>query len=266
VEEWTVNRTLVNLAIDTLAALLFLAMLATGYVLRFPLPPGTNKSLMLWGLTRHQWGDVHFWIGLGMLGVVLGHLVLHWPWVVSVIGRHLRLTGGNRKPLLLSGVITLGVAVGALTLFAQAAHRGVTAPGRPMPGVCPPEDALGDDTGGGEVAPAQVRAEEGAAPEFWRDVYPALERACLSCHGPGKARGEFRIDRRLDYFGKGGAPPLVVPGQAGESPLIEIVAGARADMPLANRHKLPPQQVGLLKAWIDAGARWAPRPDEHQPH
>jgi hypothetical protein len=38
-----------NLVVDLVAAVLMVAMMATGYILRFPLPPGTNNSLSLWG-------------------------------------------------------------------------------------------------------------------------------------------------------------------------------------------------------------------------
>jgi len=51
------NKATLNLIIDVAAAILFLAMIVTGFILRFPLPPGTNKSLMLWSLTRHEWGN-----------------------------------------------------------------------------------------------------------------------------------------------------------------------------------------------------------------
>ena len=42
------NRTFRNLIVDLAAAFLFLGMMATGYILRFPLPPGTNKVMTLW--------------------------------------------------------------------------------------------------------------------------------------------------------------------------------------------------------------------------
>jgi hypothetical protein len=78
-----------NLFIDLFAAALMVGMAATGYILRFPLPPGTNKSLCLWGLSRHQWGDVHFWIGLALVTVILLHIVLHWQWLVITMRRKL---------------------------------------------------------------------------------------------------------------------------------------------------------------------------------
>lgn len=81
------KRILDNLHIDLIAAALLVAMVATGYILRFPLPPGTNKSLSLWGLTRHQWGAVHFGISLGLLVLVVVHVCLHWQWIVVSVKR-----------------------------------------------------------------------------------------------------------------------------------------------------------------------------------
>ena len=76
-----------NLLVDLIAAALMIGMLATGYILRFPLPPGSNKDLPLWGLARHQWGDVHFWISLGLIAVILLHLCLHWQSMPLTFGQ-----------------------------------------------------------------------------------------------------------------------------------------------------------------------------------
>ena len=89
-----ISRTSVNLLVDLAAAALFLGMMATGYILWFTLPPGTNKSLSLWQLTRHEWGTVHAWISFGLIGALLLHLVLHWQWVVSVVRKRF----GARPP------------------------------------------------------------------------------------------------------------------------------------------------------------------------
>jgi len=85
------NRTIANIIFDRVATFLFLGMMATGYLVRFPFPPGSNKTLSLWGLTRRQWGDIHFWISLGLLVVLAVHLVLHWNWIVTVIGNRCHL-------------------------------------------------------------------------------------------------------------------------------------------------------------------------------
>ncbi|MEO8615533.1 MAG: hypothetical protein ABI600_10355 [Luteolibacter sp.] len=49
------NRSHPNLVVDLLAAVALLAMIATGDILRFPLPPTINRTHELWGMTWHDW-------------------------------------------------------------------------------------------------------------------------------------------------------------------------------------------------------------------
>ena len=86
------RRSTLNFLIDVLALLGIFVMMATGLVIRFVLPPGTGGGhgeggLALWGLGRHDWGDVHFWtsVVLGVLLVV--HVALHWSWVCMMVQR-----------------------------------------------------------------------------------------------------------------------------------------------------------------------------------
>jgi hypothetical protein len=116
------QRTIVNLIVDLTAAVLLLAMIATGYLLQFPLPPGTNKALSLWGLTRHQWGEIHFWISLGLLTMLAVHLVLHWRWLVNVIRQRMHLEKSGTSQ---AGWITGVIVIGLFGVFAWAAHVGV---------------------------------------------------------------------------------------------------------------------------------------------
>lgn len=127
------NRTLINVVTDALAALAMLGMIATGTVLRFALPPGTNRSLSLWGLTRHQWGDLHFWLALAALGVVVIHLVLHWTWVVSVVRRWL-IGGGQGTPsgqarvwAALATIVVLSLSLAGFWKWSLASVRPVEA-------------------------------------------------------------------------------------------------------------------------------------------
>jgi len=81
------KRSVLNIIIDTLAAAVMLGMISTGIIIRFTLPPGSGRVLGVWGLTRHQWGDLHFWLALAAVAIVVLHLALHWTWVVSVVRR-----------------------------------------------------------------------------------------------------------------------------------------------------------------------------------
>ncbi len=249
-----------NLLIDLAAGALMIGMLATGYILRFPLPPGSNKDLTLWGLTRHQWGDVHFWIGLGLVAVILLHLCLHWQWVAISVKRKLYRTKVAPGSALVSGLMTFLALAAVLVVFGWAAQSGVKKITGPREGVCPPSRREGGDEAAGlrRTVP-EAPAPDGQKVVFWKDVYPILERSCLSCHGPKKQRGDFRVDRREDFFGKGGSTPLVVPGKSAESPLISLVSGSRRGVPRAEVHQLPAAQVAILRAWIDAGAAWPER-------
>ena len=249
------NRTISNIIIDIIAAFLFLGMIATGYLLRFPLPPGSNKALSLWGYTRHQWGDVHFLISLGLLIVLVVHLVLHWNWIVTVIGKRCHLVKTTHPSLIRSGLLTGGIVILFITLFAWTAENSVKEIAGPMRG-----KHLGHSGNTNQVneslaaSPIQNSiVQEGV--EFWNDVYPIFENNCLSCHGPQKQLANFRVDRREDFFGSSGRDrPLILPGQSAISPLIAIVSGTKKDMPLADIHKLSDQDVVKLKAWIDSGA------------
>jgi mono/diheme cytochrome c family protein len=247
------KRTLVNLLIDLAAAVLFLGMLATGYLIRFPLPPGTNKALSLWGLSRHQWGGIHFWISVALLSVLLVHLALHWQWVVTVIRRQLTQGTSPQRSPLLSGILTALAVGGVFLLFAWSAHRFVRDLDEPCcdegqtkaiatPAITTPEPRPPP------VTPAKIA--------FWEEVYPIFEASCLSCHGPKRARGGFRVDRRDDFFRTDLGKPWVIPGNSAESPLFAIVSGVRTDIAAPDRHRLSEKELAVVKAWIDAGAAW----------
>jgi hypothetical protein len=96
---------------------------------------------------------------------------------------------------------------------------------------------------------------------LWKEVQSIFEASCLSCHGPKRARGGFRIDRRDDFFRTDLGKPFVVPGKSAASRLLDIVSGARQDIAMPERHRLPEKEQTRVRAWIDAGAPW-PAPAE----
>ncbi|MDP3070366.1 MAG: PSD1 and planctomycete cytochrome C domain-containing protein [Opitutaceae bacterium] len=96
--------------------------------------------------------------------------------------------------------------------------------------------------------------------DYERDVRPLLAASCLDCHGPKKQRSDFRVDvKKIVFAGGAGGLPAVVPGKSAESPLIHYVAGLDAEMqmpPAGKGDPLTPEQIGILRAWIDQGAAW----------
>lgn len=95
--------------------------------------------------------------------------------------------------------------------------------------------------------------------QFSRDIHPILSENCFQCHGPDpKSRqAGLRLDLSENALRKD--DPVIVPGKSADSELIKRIISADPDavMPPPDLHrKLTPQQVALLKRWIDEGAKW----------
>jgi hypothetical protein len=71
--------------IDAFAFACFVFITATGLLMHYILPPGSGRFMELWGMDRHQWGQIHFWISVAFLVVLALHVVLHWRWIISMV-------------------------------------------------------------------------------------------------------------------------------------------------------------------------------------
>lgn len=94
--------------------------------------------------------------------------------------------------------------------------------------------------------------------DFVKDVQPILKSRCFACHDGAKQRGGLRLDVKAAAF-KGGESdaPAIVPGKSAESPLVRFVAGLEEGMLMPPEgDRLTADQIGLLRAWIDQGAKW----------
>jgi hypothetical protein len=111
-----------------------------------------------------------------------------------------------------------------------------------------------------EMDPAKLPPAAKVQVDFDRDIKPILENRCYRCHGPERPKSRFRLDNREGAL-KGGEHGVdIVPGQSAKSPLIYYVARVVEDMempPSGKGDPLTPEQVGLFRAWVDQGAKWA---------
>ena len=100
--------------------------------------------------------------------------------------------------------------------------------------------------------------------DFDREIRPLLERSCLRCHGAEKPRNHFRLDSREAALKGGDSGVDILPGDSGRSPLIHIVAGVHEDIermpPKGKGDPLTPDEISLLRAWIDQGVKWSETP------
>jgi hypothetical protein len=106
-----------------------------------------------------------------------------------------------------------------------------------------------------ELPPAAERTID-----FTADVQPLLKKHCYSCHGAEHQEGGLRLDQKKRALEGGDSGAEIVPGKSAESRLVRLAAGIDEDFgvmpPEGKGTKLTAAEVGLVRAWIDQGARW----------
>ena len=110
---------------------------------------------------------------------------------------------------------------------------------------------------------AQQPAGKAAAAgvDFQRVVRPILSDNCFHCHGPDKGTrmADLRLDTKEGAYAVRESGTVIVAGNPQESLLYQRISveDAARRMPPESSHKtLTPQQIELLKKWIEQGAGW----------
>ena len=81
-----VRRNALNYWIDLAMFLLMIGIAFIGILLGFVIPKGerfSDKAKSFWGIGRHDWGDIHLWLSLTFVVLLIVHLWLHWGWIVA---------------------------------------------------------------------------------------------------------------------------------------------------------------------------------------
>ena len=88
-----------NYLLDAPQGLLFLLQGVSGFILWLVLPRGYGGQGMGWDgggevstflFERHTWLDIHRWLAVALLIMIVAHLVLHWRWVVYMTKSYFR--------------------------------------------------------------------------------------------------------------------------------------------------------------------------------
>ena len=91
-------------------------------------------------------------------------------------------------------------------------------------------------------------------PGFNEQIVPILQKTCLECHSSGMHKGGLVLDSYESLMKGGKHGQAIVPHNASESRLIEMIEG-NLDPPMPyNEDPLSAADVALFKSWIDAGA------------
>ncbi|MFK7910017.1 MAG: PSD1 and planctomycete cytochrome C domain-containing protein, partial [Akkermansiaceae bacterium] len=88
-----------------------------------------------------------------------------------------------------------------------------------------------------------------------------LSENCYACHGPDEetVEGGLRLDVREKALEGGDTGEAIVPGDAAASLILEKIMHKDPDeiMPPPDKKKpLKPEQIALIRQWIDEGAEW----------
>lgn len=117
--------------------------------------------------------------------------------------------------------------------------------------------------------------------DFKVDVFPILKGNCLPCHNAKDAEADVVLESPQTMLKGGADGPILVPGKADQSVLLRVASfRAKPHMPprknKVGARPLTPRELGIIKLWIDEGAkasaaplleepRWQPAPVQWNP-
>ena len=95
------------------------------------------------------------------------------------------------------------------------------------------------------------------------DIKPIFDTSCVKCHGGDKPKARLKMDTLAGVLKGTKMGPILKAGDSANSFIIKSVAHLTKDHdswmpPLKNKagiKPLTPEQIGLLRAWIDQGAK-----------
>lgn len=127
------------------------------------------------------------------------------------------------------------------------------------------------------AAPLQIQTVTRNSPVgFYRDILPILKANCIACHNKTTTKADLNMETPELMIQGGESGPSILPGKGMESLLLQASAhmSESAMPPKSNKVgavNLTPQELGLLKLWIDEGAQagerhssevvWQPLPE-----
>ena len=100
-------------------------------------------------------------------------------------------------------------------------------------------------------------AQQVFALDFVHEVLPILREKCAECHTGGKKKGGLAMNTRSELLKGGSSGKAVIPGNASESLLLELVSSGDEDewMP-PKGPRLTEKEIAVLRKWIETGLSW----------
>ncbi|WP_339729428.1 PSD1 and planctomycete cytochrome C domain-containing protein [uncultured Gimesia sp.] len=113
------------------------------------------------------------------------------------------------------------------------------------------------------INPSYVFAKDAKADsakiDFEKQIKPLFQAKCYSCHGREMQEGGFRLDLKSRALEGGDSGLAITPGNSQKSEFYHRIAGTgNGDKmpPEGEGTPLSPEELALVKRWIDQGAKW----------
>jgi WD40 repeat protein/mono/diheme cytochrome c family protein len=104
--------------------------------------------------------------------------------------------------------------------------------------------------------PPRVAAEGRSAPDYATQVAPILKKYCAGCHNDEDREGKFSLESYPSLQRGTEHGPALLPGDAKGSRIVRLVTStAKPMMPPKGEPRPGADEIALIEAWIDSGAR-----------
>src|SRR5437763_5144226 len=102
-----------------------------------------------------------------------------------------------------------------------------------------------------------LTAQGPPSPSYAKDVRPFLAKYCLECHNQKNLKGKLNLETYQGIMKGSSSGEVVVPGKADDSALVLLVEGKDTPKmpPKEARLQPKPKEIGVLRAWVAAGAK-----------
>ena len=101
-----------------------------------------------------------------------------------------------------------------------------------------------------------VGADGGPAPDYATQVAPIFKKYCAGCHNDEDREGKFSLESYASLQRGTAHGPALLPGDAKGSRIVRVLTGAaKPMMPPKDEPRPGADEIALIAAWIDAGAR-----------
>jgi len=91
---------------------------------------------------------------------------------------------------------------------------------------------------------------------YEKEIDPIFRNKCIVCHSGKELKGKFDASSYASVLKGGKSGSVIIPGKSADSLLIKLAGKTmKPTMPPKDEEPLTPQELALLKLWVDQGAK-----------